>query len=32
MDDAEVIAKDSQLRVLVCGRGFSVIKIGEVKY
>ena len=32
MDDAEVIAKDGQLRVLVCGRGYSVIKIGELKY
>ncbi len=32
MDDAEVIAKDGQLRVVVCGRGFGVIKIGEVKY
>jgi len=32
MEDAEVIAKDSQMRVLICGRGFSVIKIGELKY
>ncbi len=32
MDDAEVIAKDGQLRVLVCGRGYSAIKIGELKY
>ena len=32
MDDAEVIAKDGQLRVLVCGRGYSGIKIGELKY
>jgi len=32
MDDAELIAKDGQLRVLVCGRGYSAIKIGELKY
>lgn len=31
-EDGDSIEKDVQMKVLVCGRGFSVIKIAELKF
>jgi hypothetical protein len=31
-EDGDGIEKDVQMKVLVCGRGFSVIKIAELKF